>query len=150
MLYAGTTTDLPLNADADIRVEEIEQHRLAVRRWFSSPFVHFVGAHTGCSCGFPHVIAESPIEYFDGMFEESEQRTADLGSIRLLIDLVDRSLKGGALVELYAVWDGHEAEQPKGVIQLTLDSLDPDHFFFVERFMHLVRSGSLAARHLEV
>jgi hypothetical protein len=30
------------------------------------PHVRFIGAHTGCSCGFPSVIAEEPFEYYEG------------------------------------------------------------------------------------
>ena len=31
--------------------------REAVIQWFTLPTVRFIGAHTGCSCGFPSVIA---------------------------------------------------------------------------------------------
>ena len=138
MLYVGTTTGLPLLANADIRVEEVQHDRVTVRRWFSSPFVHFVGAHTGCSCGFPSVIAEAPVEYFDGMLLAADDRQADLKSVRALIDLLQRAAKETESIELYPVWDGEEHLAPKGRITVPLGSLDPERFFFNERFLYVV------------
>jgi hypothetical protein len=138
MLYVGTRTELPLLVDGDIRVEEVKQDRRAVRRWFSSPFVHFVGAHTGCSCGFPSVIAEAPIEYFDGLLPKADERPADLKSVQALIDLLRASPGEAEAIELYPVADGEEDLSPKGLIRMQLSSLDPERFFLNERFMHLV------------
>jgi hypothetical protein len=68
-LYMATQGDVPVRTSPDLGVEEVEPSREAVRQWFSLPVVRFVGAHTGCSCGFPYVTAEEPIEYWDGMFD---------------------------------------------------------------------------------
>jgi hypothetical protein len=38
--------------------------------------------HTGCGCGSPSVIAESPVEYYDGLSLDSDDRAADLRSVR--------------------------------------------------------------------
>lgn len=141
MLYIGTITPLPLVADGDLRIEEVEPARESVRRWFSMPTVHFVGAHTGCSCGFPSVTAETPVEYFDGMRLESDDRAADLRSVRALIGLVAQAVERDGRVELYPVWDGEEGNPPKGVIELTQETLVADRFFFNERFMHVFPSS---------
>lgn len=68
MLYLATSDEQPLRRSPELSVEKVEPSREAVRQWFSLPIVRFIGAHTGCSCGFPHVVAEEPIEYWDGMF----------------------------------------------------------------------------------
>jgi hypothetical protein len=60
MLYIGADEELPLLSSPDLKVEQVEPVRQAVRQWFSQPVVQFVGAHTGCSCGFPSVTAEPP------------------------------------------------------------------------------------------
>ena len=86
MLYVGTAAALPLISSADLRVENVDEARQGVKQWFSSPAVRFVGAHTGCSCGFPSVIAESPIVYYEGMPLQSDDRVADLRSVRALLD----------------------------------------------------------------
>ena len=145
MLYLGTMTDLPLVPGDDLRVELVQSARESVRRWFSVPTVHFVGAHTGCSCGFPSVIAETPVDYFEGMRLDSDDRAADLRSVRALIDLVALVAQRDGRVELYPVADGDEMKPPKGVIELPVESLVADRFFFNERFMHVVASPRRAA-----
>jgi hypothetical protein len=138
MLYIGTAEDLPVESSKDLTVESVEPARQAVAQWFSQPVVRFVGAHTGCSCGFPSVIAESPVEYYEGMSLESDDREADLRSVRALIELLDQAAARSSRVELYPVADGDEAKPPKGVIEWRLASLDPERLFFNEGFMHLV------------
>jgi len=145
MVYLGTVTDLPPVSGNDLRLERVQPAREFVRRWFSVPRVHFVGAHTGCSCGFPSVIAETPVDYFDGMRLESDDRAADLRSVRALIDLVARVVERDGRVELYPVADGDEMKPPKGVIELPVESLVADRFFFNERFMHVVAAPRRAA-----
>jgi hypothetical protein len=142
MLYLGTAEELPVAASADLRVERLSPDRQAVRQWFSQPAVQFVGAHTGCSCGFPSVIAEAPIEYYDGMPLASDDRDADLRSVRALVDLIRHALGRFDCVELYPVADGEESAPPRGVIEWRLGALDPERLFFNERFLHIVRSGA--------
>ena len=143
MLYIGTAEELPLRSLSDLRIEAVDDARLGVKQWFSCPAVHFVGAHTGCSCGFPSVIAESPIEYYDGMLLPSDDRAADLRSVRALIELLGDVVSHSDRVELYPVADGDEAKPPNGVIEWELNSLDPEKLFFNERFMHVVRGERL-------
>ena len=138
MLYIGTVEEIPLSSSADLNIESVDATRQDVTRWFSQPAVRFVGAHTGCSCGFPSVIAESPIEYYEGMSLQSDDRTADLRSVRALIELVGQAAVHSERVELYPVADGQESTPPKGVIEWHLTSLDPERLFFNERFMHVV------------
>jgi hypothetical protein len=141
MLYVGTADELPISESADLRIERVEDDRQGVAQWFKSPAVQFVGAHTGCSCGFPSVIAEVPIEYYDGMPLDSDDREADLKSVRALLALIDRSSAKGHAVELYPVADGDELKPPKGVIEWRLDTLDPQRFFLNEGFLHIIRAG---------
>jgi len=138
MLYIGTAEEVPLTSTADLRVERVDDARQAVKQWFSQPAVRFVGAHTGCSCGFPSVICESPLEYFEGMILRSDDRAADLRSVRALIELVGQAATRSERVELYPVADGEESRQPKGIIVWQLEALDPERVFFNEQFMHVV------------
>jgi len=145
MLYIGTAEALPLVSSPDLTIESVEPARQGVEQWFSNPAVRFIGAHTGCSCGFPSIIAESPLEYFEGMWLESDDRAADLRSVRALIELVGQAAAHSKRVELYPVADGDESQAPKGVIEWQLDSMDPVRLFFNERFMHVVhaRNGTV-------
>ena len=124
MLYIGTAEELPTSSSPDLRIETVSAARQDVKRWFSQPAVSFVGAHTGCSCGFPSIMAESPLDYYDGMPLQSDDRAADLRSVRAL--------------ELYPVPDGDELKEPKGVIEWEMNALDTERFFFNERFLHVV------------
>jgi RimJ/RimL family protein N-acetyltransferase len=139
MLYIGSDSELPLASTPDLKVEAVDPARSDVVQWFSHSSVRFVGAHTGCSCGFPSVIAESPIAYYEGMPLDSDDRAADLRSVRALIGLVAHAIAESDRVELYPVADGDESQAPRGVIDWELGSLDPDRLFFNERFMHVVR-----------
>jgi len=138
MLYLATSGDQPVQSGTDLSIEALDSLQDAVRQWFSLPVVRFVGAHTGCSCGFPSVVAETPLEYFDGMFDDAENREADLRSLRLLLDVVRRHVEAAGVVELYPVWNLEEGTPPIGMIELRLDALDPETFFFHERFVHRV------------
>ncbi len=138
MLYIGTAGPLPLSATPDLRIETVSENRSSVRQWFSQSEVRFIGAHTGCSCGFPSVIAESPIEYYKGMPLESDNRPADLRSVRALIALLVEISSTEPAIELYPIMDGDESRAPRGLIEWRLDALDFDRFFFNEGFMHRV------------
>ena len=118
MLYLATSTDLPLRTSPEITIEEVESSRQAVRQWFRLPVVRFIGAHTGCSCGFPSVIAETPVDYFEGVFRDAEHRELDLQSVRALLKLVREHIMASGEVQLYPVWGGDEGLRPKGTIDV--------------------------------
>jgi len=139
MMYLATAGDQPLRSSTELSVEAVENSRTSVRQWFSLPTVRFIGAHTGCSCGFPSVIAEEPIEYYDGIFDTTEDRPADLASTRALVALIRQHVNDGAEVELYPVGAGDEGRSPKGTVQLSIDAIDPETFLFTEQFLYRVR-----------
>ncbi len=142
MLYIGCKKELPVSTSPDLRVEYVDEARQCVLQWFSLPTVRFIGAHTGCSCGFPSVISESPIECYSGMPLESDERAADLLSVRALLSLLGEVLASGQRVELYPAWDGDEGVVPKGVISWQMDQLEADQLFFNEGFMHVVHGST--------
>jgi hypothetical protein len=100
MLYMATQEELPIRSSPELSVGEVEPSREAVRQWFSLRVVRFIGAHTGCSCSFPHVAAEEPIEYWDGMFE-GQDRADDLRSVDSLLGLVREHVRATGEVQLY-------------------------------------------------
>jgi hypothetical protein len=139
MLYLGTPEELELSSTPDLKIEDVGANRQGVTRWFTHPAVYFVGAHTGCSCGFPSVTAEVPIDFFEGMALHSDDRAADLRSVRALLALIGRLVTRSSSVELYPVADGDESKPPKGVIDVEMSAVDSERFFFNEQFMHVVR-----------
>ena len=141
MLYMATRGDIPVRSSPELGVEAVEPSREAVRQWFSLPVVRFIGAHTGCSCGFPYVVAEEPIEYWEGMFDD-RGREADLRSVESLLVLVREHVTATGEVQLYPVWAGEEDKPPKGVIDLGLAALNSETFFFNEQFFYRVSSAA--------
>jgi hypothetical protein len=138
MLYIPAP--LPEFADADLR-----SNRSARRRRGAcvvhSPRCSTSGAHTGCGCGFPHVLAETPIEYFEGMFGD-EDREADVRSTRRLMELVRSCVDRGETVELYAAWAGDEGRAPKGKVRWGPADLDPERTVFTEGFLYVVHAST--------
>jgi hypothetical protein len=138
-LYIGTREVLPERETADLAVEPVGAGQQAVVQWFTQPSVQFVGAHTGCSCGFPSVVAEDLVEYYDGMLAGRSDRANDLRSVSALLQLVGAALEVGQPVELYPVWEGDESKAPKGVVQWSFSQLNPERMVFNQQFLYEVR-----------
>ena len=119
----------------------MEPERHSVQRLFSLPFVRFVGAHTGCSCGFPSIRADESVEYFDGIWD-ADDRQADLKSVKALLAMVQRHVTASGSAELFAVWQGEETMPPKGSVSVPTNSLEPERFFFIERFLYRIVTPS--------
>lgn len=124
-----------MQQSADISVEEVQPSRAVVRQWFGLPNVRHIGSHSDCSCGFPHIAAEEPIEYFEGMFEDNDERRADLRSLAPLFPLIREHVLTSGEVELYPVWDLEEHQPPKRTIEMPLPSIQLPTFYFHERFL---------------
>ena len=137
LLYIASSVRIPEIHDDDISVEPIDQGAEVVKRLFSLPEVRFIGA-PGCSCTFPHVVAEQPIEWFEGMFNDEGDREEELSSVRALFALLDQLLSTSSEVQMYPVWNGAEGENPKGTIEIGFESLEPRKFFFNEQFVYRV------------
>jgi hypothetical protein len=138
MVYLATAGDQPLRDDVDLVVQEVEPSREAVRQWFSLPTIRFIGAYTGCSCGFPSVIAEEPIEYYDGMLDDHPDRQQQPRSVESLLALIRAHLHADGEVQLYPVSDGSEGAPPKGAIGVSVESLRTETFFLNEQFFYRV------------
>jgi hypothetical protein len=140
-LYLATRDEQPLSQSPALRVEAVTPAAENVRQWFSLPAVRFIGADTGCSCGFRHVIAEEPIEYWDGMFGELD---AKQNSTSALVALIRELTAAGGEVQLYPLWNDEVDVKPKGTIELRADTVDPRTFFFVEGFFYRVQGDRRA------
>lgn len=140
MLYIATEAEEPVSATPAFSIEEVDAADDAmIRPSFSLPNIRLIGAHTGCSCGFPSVSAEEPVHYFDGMFDDSSDRTEDLESVRALLVLIRRHTVHGHRVEMFPVWFTDQGFPPKGTITLDASSLEPETFFFNRDFFYVVR-----------
>lgn len=59
--------------------------------------------------------------------------------MKALFAVIDEALRGAGTVELFPVWAGDEAEEPKGVVAISRPDLEPERFFFTTHFLYRVR-----------
>ena len=140
----------PIAGPPDFSIEELAPTAETVRQWFSLPVIRYIGTHTGCSCGFHSVVvADEPMEYWEGLFEYNDNNEEDRKRLRtagFLIELIHQQLAATEEIQMYPVWQGDEGLPPKGTIELAASSLDPQTFFFNERFFYRVRHRAPGAR----
>ena len=144
-LFLGSTNPLPEREENDLNVGPLRPSQSVICRWFATPHVQVVGAHTGCSCGFPSVRAETIIEPFEGLWADNEERIDDLRSVTALIDLLREALKVTEQIELFPVWEGEEESPPKGRIEWSLHDLVPERVLFNEGYLYVVRKQNRPA-----
>jgi hypothetical protein len=138
MLYIATARDVALRRTTALSVEEVEPGRRAIQRWFSGRNIRYVGAYTGCGWGFPSVISEQPVEYYEGLFDDTQDREKDLASVRALFGLIAELLPWNQIVEMLLVWAGDEHKRPVGTIKAQFGELQPEKFFFMEHFLYSI------------
>ena len=137
-LYFACEGQLPVRHDPrrlppEFSIQEISPTEEPVRQWFSLPVVPYIGTHTGCSCGFRHVYAEVPIDYYEGIFEYDDNNDDDQDSLRTaqsLIDLIHQKL---------ALTDGSERDH-----RTRIEHPRSRTFFFNEGFFYRVRRPRLS------
>jgi hypothetical protein len=133
-VYLATPFEVPPRATPTIQVEDLDEAGEPVKQWFSLPHIRYVAAHGGCGCGFPSVVADEPIDWFEGFFDEAEDRQLDLASVTDLIELLRESLRDAVEVQVLPVWEGDQAKSPKGEIIVDLTDLEPAKFFSTNTF----------------
>lgn len=111
-VYLASDTPLPLISwskdDPGFNVVELHDEEKAVKRHFSKSHIYYVGAHTGCSCGFA---------------EEKDERPEDaLNSRKAFAAYVAKAIVTGPL-ELFVCWEGDWGKNPERKIKLTPEDL---------------------------
>jgi len=143
MLYVATTGDQPYVETDLLNVEDVDPSRMAVRQWLSLPVTRFVGAHTGCSCGFRSIVATEPIAYDAHTFNEGEpdESAEARASLSALMTMARSFAERDGAIEMLAIWDGDEGEPPLGTIDKAVGDLQPETWFFIERFLYRVMAA---------
>jgi hypothetical protein len=96
----------------------------AVRRQFTPAHVHYAGSHEGCGCGFQ--LGQYPA----CSVEDAEQKRASLTAFAAYLE---HEVERVGRVQLWACWDGDQAEPPVGRRHLKPSALRSDDFYFVGR-----------------
>ena len=87
-VYLASATEIPVRTTAEVSVERLDDIGQPVHHWRSLRNVRYVAAFDGYGCGFPSVVAEEPIEWFDEMFDDVEDRERIIASVRALTVLL--------------------------------------------------------------
>ena len=120
MLYIAANETLPLIAwnkrQPAFNVSNIGRFSRHVRTQFSKPHVYFVGAHTGCSCGF-----------LDSQIESDAK-----ASICKLSEYLSNALETTETLELFSCWCGDENTEPETRQTLTPQDIMSDDFVLDE------------------
>jgi hypothetical protein len=138
-IYLATDAPIAANHGVAISADLIDPQTNPVGRWLSSSQVYRLHGRQECGCGFPYVVAEEFIEYFEGMFEDQEEREEEVENARGLLGLCAIALGTTTSVEIYPVWDGDESFPPKGSVEKSLSELVPEQLVLTERFVLRVR-----------
>jgi hypothetical protein len=107
-------SDMPLHLipwsdnDPGFNVVELHDEETAVKRHFSKPYAYYIGAHTGCSCGFSEAPDEGP--------------EASLNSRKTFVTYVNKAIENGSL-ELFVCWEGDWEKEPEQRLSLRPEDL---------------------------
>lgn len=111
-LYVGSNRPLPERewgeSAPDFNTTRLTDRDEEVRERFSLPFVLYVGAHTGCSCGFQ----------FDE-FDDMEEQARVMKTRRALFDFLNTALADDGRLEMFLCWEGGQGEPYESRTTLT-------------------------------
>ena len=107
MLYIAADKPLPLipwdENSPLFNVTALQEYSEAVRKQFSKPFIFYLGAHTGCSCGFSYG------QYIkDDAVPEELRELEEKNSVQSLLAYLTDAVKLTGSLELYSCWNGDE------------------------------------------
>ena len=115
-LYLASDEPLPLIQTPAFNVAELQDYDVEAKKQFSKAFTVFLGAYTGCSCGFAYDSEPNEDER-----EEIEDRNAR-ESVQALVSYLEEQVKRSSL-EIFACWNGEQGDPPLSTL-----SVAPQYF----------------------
>lgn len=141
MVYVGTRSVPPTIAPAVLGFNAVKKAAEPVRQWFSSSNIAQVGVPAGnCSCAFRHVLAEEPIDWYRGMWDERSNE--ELATDQAIVEALRSAVLLDGQLELYAVWAGNETKEPALHVDRDLSWLDIEQFFVQENLFYRVSDST--------
>ena len=132
-------TDEPVSGHAwsqarpSFNIQPLTEGEQLVRSQFSKPNVVYLGAHTGCSCGFSY--GHDPLETPEDREEDETARRV----VALLRTFLEERLEHAGSVELFACWEGGEQAEPEERLDVTPSHFGGESFRLPERRFYVVR-----------
>lgn len=141
MLYIASDKVLPTipwnNEYPDFYITDLKETDIeftGVRKQVTKPYLYYVGAHTGCGCGFAYGMYE--------VLDESdiEENKLNRHSVEQLFLYIRRNLGSGEELQLYSCWAGNEGNsyEKKSIVDLGAFTLG-DSFCFGENEIIIAR-----------
>ena len=125
-LYLASDKELPLIKWEETRpafnVAELQDYDVDVVKQFSKPHMVFLGAYTGCSCGFSYD-SEAPEDE-----EEAREDRNARDSVKELVEYLKKCANESDL-EMFACWNGDQGETPSDTL-----SVQPEYFANLSEF----------------
>jgi hypothetical protein len=118
-------------------VQPIRDEEAAIRAHFSTAEVQHIGSTSCCGCDFPNLIYQNG--GWPAPFEEeltSEQLESDRFNRDSLAALLESS--GEEFVELYGLWAGGFAEEPRIREEISINAIRSGDFHFKQRGFYRV------------
>lgn len=115
-------------------VQPLSQTDESVRHRFTKAHVYYMGAHTGCSCGFNYGQIE-PVTA-----EDHAEEAAGRASVAALQQFLRQAVLRLGEVELFSSWEGDWAEEPERHLDVTPDWFGGEAFKLPERVAFRVRA----------
>ncbi|MEZ5316209.1 MAG: hypothetical protein R2752_02300 [Vicinamibacterales bacterium] len=135
-VYAAADAPLPLvewdTAQPAFNVHPLEPRDEPVRRHFTRPFVVFVGAHTGCACGFAYG-AFAPRDDLERA--EDARARASVTALRRYLTAAVAEL---GVVELFSCWEGDQGAEARHRLEVGPDHFGGEAFEFPEKAYFVV------------
>ncbi len=104
----------------------------AVRGQFTKPYVYYAGSHTICGCGFNY-----------GQYPDAEDDPEELAltqkTLRDMSEYLAGALEDGAIIELFACWEGDQAARVEHRREIVPDTIRAGGFGFREKELTVVR-----------
>jgi hypothetical protein len=138
-LYIAADSEPPLvswdAAALGFNVVAVQDHERVVAKHLSKPYLRYLGAHTGCSCGFDYgqTSADTPAEV-----EEERLGRESVASLRRYLE---RMVESNGTVEIYACWEGDWEEPCDSRREVTPEYFGGESFEIRQRELLLVRAA---------
>ncbi len=127
---------IPWNESAPaFHLQALSDVETEVRARFTKPHVYFLGAHTGCSCGFNYGLRD--VRRPEDQAEELASQASVAALRAYLRDAVERQGE----VELLSAWEEDWQNEPEQRLNITPDWFGGDHFAMPERALFKVTAA---------
>lgn len=137
--YLGSETDAPLTApwseaSPAFHVSDPGECEFVVRQHLAFPCIRYIGAHTGCGCGFrcshDGCIDTDPDDPDEDDPDEDAAAQADHEALVAYLQAMPTQPR---LMQIYGCWEGDESEPPEHFRTCSISELASSDFGFQER-----------------